>query len=246
MELKQYEYVSPLLNRYLPSDEEFYAWLRGNDVPSVISGIERVVPEIIIPRSVSLDTELLNIVTENFHKPISRRVDGQVVGMITIGELFTGYSKRFEFGMQLLKDYPLNLEPMEQGFQNDRLYYLTSLLMGLFGVEADIANDARHHFRTEIAEFAHKTWEKYRVGSSTMPHKINPAEYERIVSLHKEFSSWLLSAKMSQINEHQEDSTNDYMPSLVFGTACAVGYVTKYLENALKNLEFKVHKLSKI
>jgi adenylosuccinate lyase len=85
----------------------------------------------------------------------------------------------------------------------DLMHALTSA----FGVMANLADDMRQLQRTEIAEVGEK-FEAQQVGSSTMPHKRNPWNFENVKSLWKAFAPRMLSAYMDQISEHQRDLTN--------------------------------------
>ena len=80
-------------------------------------------------------------------------------------------------------------------------------LISAFGVLAQISDDIRHLQRTEIAEMG-ESFEKGQVGSSTMPHKRNPWNFEHVKSMWKEFMPRVITRYMDQISEHQRDLTN--------------------------------------
>jgi adenylosuccinate lyase len=80
-------------------------------------------------------------------------------------------------------------------------------VISAFGVLAHIADDMRHLQRTEIGEMG-EAFEKNQVGSSTMPHKRNPWNFEHVKSLWKEFCPRVLTRYFDQISEHQRDLTN--------------------------------------
>ena len=63
--------------------------------------------------------------------------------------------------------------------------YVHAVVSGL-GVLANLADDVRHLQRSEIGELAER-FEKGQVGSSTMPHKRNPWNFEHVKSLWKTF-----------------------------------------------------------
>ena len=88
--------------------------------------------------------------------------------------------------------------------------YLLDLIHGVvsaFGVLAQIADDMRNLQRSEIGELGER-FEKGQVGSSTMPHKRNPWNFEHVKSLWKEFTPRILTRYYDQISEHQRDLTN--------------------------------------
>jgi adenylosuccinate lyase len=76
-----------------------------------------------------------------------------------------------------------------------------------FSVLANLADDLRNHMRTEIGEIG-KVTGKGHVGSSTMPHKVNPKDYENVKSLWKAFMPRIITVFSDQISEHQRDLTN--------------------------------------
>lgn len=89
-----------------------------------------------------------------------------------------------------------------------------------FGVLANFADDMRHLQRSEIGEIAEGFGEK-QVGSSTMPHKRNPINFENAKSLWKAFMPRMVTFYMDGISEHQRDLTNSasarFIPELFLG-----------------------------
>lgn len=75
------------------------------------------------------------------------------------------------------------------------------------GVLANLADDMRHLARTEIDEVGEAVSEE-QDGSSTMPHKINPINFENIKSVWKIVVGKLVTVLLDQISEHQRDLTN--------------------------------------
>ena len=75
------------------------------------------------------------------------------------------------------------------------------------GIVAKLANDLRHLARSEIAEIA-EGMAPGQVGSSTMPQKRNPWNFEHVCSLHKVLQSRYLLLQTDLITEHQRDLTN--------------------------------------
>jgi adenylosuccinate lyase len=114
--------------------------------------------------------------------------------------------------------------------------YLTDYahaLVSTLGVLANIADDFRQLMRSEIEEVEEDP-ELYQVGSSTMPHKINPKNFENVKSLWKAFMPRMMTVYMDQISEHQRDLTNSastrFFNELVAGTF----YATYRLRDAIK------------
>ncbi len=105
---------------------------------------------------------------------------------------------------------------------------LTDLAYGVvscFSVLANLADDMRHLIRSEIAEVVEKYGDD-EVGSSTMPHKMNPKNFENVKSLWKEFMPRMNTIFMDQLSEHQRDLTNSassrFVPELLTGFCYAV------------------------
>jgi len=78
-------------------------------------------------------------------------------------------------------------------------------LVSTFSVLANLADDYRNLMRSEIEEIGEPT---RRVGSSTMPHKVNPKNFENVKSLWKAAMPRMTTVYMDQVSEHQRDLTN--------------------------------------
>lgn len=76
-----------------------------------------------------------------------------------------------------------------------------------FTVLANFSDDMRHLQRTEISEVM-EGFGQNQVGSSTMPHKRNPINFENVKSLWKEFMPRAVTFYLDAISEHQRDLTN--------------------------------------
>lgn len=98
-------------------------------------------------------------------------------------------------------------------------------LIATFGVLANLADDMRHLQRTEIAEVGEE-FKAEQVGSSTMPHKRNPWNFENIKSMWKAFVPRMLTVYMDQISEHQRDLTNSasqrFLPEVIVALVASV------------------------
>lgn len=80
-------------------------------------------------------------------------------------------------------------------------------LTSTFGVLANFADDMRHLQRSELGEVAEAVTAE-QVGSSTMPHKRNPWNFEHVKSLWKVAMPRMITVYLDQISEHQRDLTN--------------------------------------
>lgn len=150
-----------------------------------------------------------------------------------------------EFEREILKHF--NLKPDNISSQNispEPLLDLSHSIISSWGILANYANDMRHLHRTEISEISENFDNNY-VGSSTMPQKQNPLNFENIVSAWKKFMPNIITIYMSQISEHQGDLTNSlssrYLPELfvIFDSS------VKRAINVTKNLQINRDKMKK-
>ena len=104
----------------------------------------------------------------------------------------------------------MGLEPVEHATQVTQAEPMIRLLAETTiaaGIMAQVSDDMRHLQRTEIGEVGEE-FEKSQVGSSTMPQKRNPINFENAKSLWKIVMPRIVTAFMDQISEHQRDLTN--------------------------------------
>jgi adenylosuccinate lyase len=92
-------------------------------------------------------------------------------------------------------------------------------------VLANLADDMRNLQRTEISTVAEE-FTADQVGSSTMPHKRNPWNFENMKSMWKVFAPRMLTVYMDQISEHQRDLSNSasarFLPEVIVGLVATV------------------------
>ncbi|MBN2067474.1 MAG: adenylosuccinate lyase [Candidatus Diapherotrites archaeon] len=97
---------------------------------------------------------------------------------------------------------------------------LLNAAIGAFNVLANFADDMRNLQRSEISEVAEAFGAK-QVGSSTMPHKRNPINFENVKSLWKEFMPRVITFNLDALSDHQRDLTNSasqrFIPELFAG-----------------------------
>ncbi len=117
----------------------------------------------------------------------------------------------------------LDLKPSLHSTQIVEAEYVTDYvhaLISAFGVLANLADDMRNLQRTEIGEVG-EAFEAQQVGSSTMPHKRNPWNFENVKSMWKAFMPRMITVYMDQISEHQRDLTNSasarFIPEVIVG-----------------------------
>lgn len=137
----------------------------------------------------------------------------------------------------------LGLQPATHSTQIVAPEFLLDYLHGIvsaFGVLANLADDFRNLQRSEIAEIS-EAFSATQVGSSTMPHKRNPWNFEHIKSLWKSFAPRIMTVYMDQISEHQRDLTNSasgrFAPELVAGLILALDRTTRVLSKLTVDAE---------
>jgi len=117
---------------------------------------------------------------------------------------------------------------------------LLHAIVSAFGVLANFADDMRHLQRSEINEIA-EAFGKKQVGSSTMPHKRNPINFENVKSFYKEFMPRIFTAYLDQISEHQRDLTNSasqrFIPEIFVGLLAAVERLNKICKKLVVDKE---------
>ena len=155
------------------------------------------------------------------------------VGAYNASHLFFDNPEEFEKEILAeldLKPSPISTQVVEAEWMTD---YINSVIMA-FGVIANLADDMRHLQRSEIAEVAEAFGEK-QVGSSTMPHKRNPINFENVKSLWKEFMPRINTVYMDQICEHQRDLTNSassrFIPEILAALYISVSRLNRVMSN---------------
>ena len=135
----------------------------------------------------------------------------------------------------------LGLRPVDTQVSTQIVHpeYMTDLVHAVtstFSVLANIADDIRQLHRSEIGE-VHERYDADRVGSSTMPHKRNPSNFEFVKSMWKAMMPRMMTLYMDQISEHQRDLTNSASARFITELCTAFVYATSRLTDALKRLE---------
>jgi adenylosuccinate lyase len=127
----------------------------------------------------------------------------------------------------------------------DYVYSLTAC----WGVFANLADDFRHLQRSEIRELRDRKAADPTtaiVGSSTMPHKVNPKDFENIKSMWKAYAPRLLTVLMDQISEHQRDLTNSASMRFVMEHVAAFAYAIHRLRQSVAAIEPDVQRMREV
>ncbi len=153
------------------------------------------------------------------------------VGAYNASSLFFNDPVKFE--EDVMKD--LGIKPSPISTQVVEPEYLTEFLNSIissYGILANLADDMRHLQRNEISEVG-ELFESKQVGSSTMPQKRNPINFENVKSMWKEFMPRMMTMYMDQISEHQRDLTNSasmrFVPEILAGFYVSVARLEKVM-----------------
>lgn len=141
----------------------------------------------------------------------------------------------------------LGLQPADHSTQIVPPEYLLDLLHGIvstFGVLANLSDDMRHLQRSEIDEIA-EAFSSEQVGSSTMPHKRNPINFENVKSLYKTFAPRMMTYYLDQISEHQRDLTNSASSRFIPELFCALFLSSKRLSKTISKIVLNKESLQK-
>ena len=116
-----------------------------------------------------------------------------------------------------------------------------------FGILANLADDMRNLQRSEISE-AREAFTETQVGSSTMPHKRNPWNWEHVKSLWKAYAPRVMTFYMDQISEHQRDLTNSassrFVTEYLAGYTAAVHRTARVLARIEPDIEHMARNLT--
>ena len=165
------------------------------------------------------------------------------VGSYNASSLFFDNPEKFEEEVLQelnLKPSPISTQIPEAEFMVD---YINSVVES-FGIMANLADDMRHLQRSEIAEVGEE-FESKQVGSSTMPQKRNPINFENVKSLWKEFMPRMITLYSDQISEHQRDLTNSASSRFIPEILAAFYIAASRLDKTMKSLKVDKNSLRK-
>jgi adenylosuccinate lyase len=139
------------------------------------------------------------------------------VGAYNASTLFFEDPEAFELDVLSL----LSLRPAEISTQivpAEPMVDFMHSIVSSFGVLANYARDMRNLQRSEIGEVG-EPYGLEQVGSSTMPQKRNPINFENVESAWKRVVPQMVTVYLDQVSEHQRDLTNSlsqrYIPEVL-------------------------------
>ncbi len=141
------------------------------------------------------------------HENLRGKLSG-AVGAFNALSLYTDDPSKFERAfLEELGLKPSDTSVSSQIVEPEPIADLAYSVVSCFSVLANLADDMRNLIRSEIGEVV-DIYDEKEVGSSTMPHKMNPKNFENVKSFWKEFMPRMFTVFMDQISEHQRDLTN--------------------------------------
>ena len=136
----------------------------------------------------------------------------------------------------------LGLKPApitNQVLQRDNHVEFVATLANIATTLSKIALEVRNLQRTEIQELGEFFDPEKQVGSSTMPHKMNPITAERICGVARIVKSYVNAAMENNPLWHERDLTNSSCERIMFPEACILtDYILNLTIKFMNNLIF--------
>lgn len=162
------------------------------------------------------------------------------VGSYNASSLFFTDPEDFEMGIMKQLGLGCPADHSTQIVPPEPMVRLCSEVAIALGIMADLSDSMRNLQRTEIAEIGEEFAEN-QVGSSTMPQKRNPINFENVKSLSKIVAPRMQTLYADQISEHQRDLTNSassrtYVEIIAY-TMSAAKRLTRTMDKLVVNHE---------
>ena len=126
-----------------------------------------------------------------------------------------------------------------QVLQRDNHVEFVATLANIATTLSKIALEVRNLQRTEIQELGEFFDPEKQVGSSTMPHKMNPITAERICGVARIIKSYVNAAMENNPLWHERDLTNSSCERIMFPEACILtDYILNLTIKLMNNLIF--------
>jgi adenylosuccinate lyase len=136
----------------------------------------------------------------------------------------------------------LGLEPVlisNQVVQRDNHAELIMILANLASTLEKMALEVRNLQRTEIKEIGESFDPAKQVGSSTMPHKMNPITAERICGISRVIRAYVIPALENNPLWHERDLTNSSCERIIFPESFLLtDYILLLTQRLFNNLVF--------
>ncbi|KAL8271837.1 hypothetical protein Esti_004227 [Eimeria stiedai] len=207
--------------------------------------VQAALAQVLLPCMQSLQAELKNLVLEHADTPLLARTHGQPATPTTFGKEFAVYRHRLNRHIQRLETFkPLgkfngavgNFNAHVVAFPQHDWPQLAEAFVKTIGLDYQPLSTQIecHDWLSEMDLLALRRVEA-EVGSSTMPHKINPIDFENAegnlglsTAMLRFFSGKL---PVSRLQRDLSDST------CLRSVGCALGYMVVGLKSCIKGLE---------
>jgi adenylosuccinate lyase len=162
---------------------------------------------------------------------------GQMTG--AVGTQAALGRKAIQIQKHMMRDLGLKaVEVSNQVVQRDRHAEFLLLLALISETLNKIATEIRNLQRTEINE-VREGFGRKQVGSSTMPHKMNPIHSERICGIARVVKADAVASLGNIPLWHERDLTNSSCERIIIPEACVLtDYILRLSINLVKNLVF--------
>jgi adenylosuccinate lyase len=180
-------------------------------------------------------------------RDVSRHIQrlGQCKERVLVGKMSGAVGTQAGFGVHAMKIQELvmqrlGIKPAEvstQIVQRDRYAELVCFLAVAASTLENFATEIRELQRPEIAELFEPFEVEKQVGSSTMPHKHNPENCERVCGLSRIVRSLSVPALEDVVTWHERDLTQSSAERFILPESCLlVDYMLFLMSNILANL----------
>jgi adenylosuccinate lyase len=183
---------------------------------------------------------------DELHRQINRLDECQ--GRLCVGMMTGAVGTTAALGEQGLDVHKkvseiLGLKPVmisNQVVQRDAHAEFVMDLANIASTLEKMALEIRNLQRTEINEVGESFDPRKQVGSSTMPHKMNPITAERICGISRVIRAYTAPALQNNPLWHERDLTNSSCERIILPEACMLtDYIIKLSLKLFNNLVFK-------
>jgi len=182
---------------------------------------------------------------DELHRQIERLNEGE--GRLCVGMMTGAVGTTAALGTDGLAVHKklsaiLGLEPVlisNQVVQRDNHAEFVMNLANIASTLDKMALEVRNLQRTEIKEIGESFDPDKQVGSSTMPHKMNPITAERICGISRVIRAYVTPALENNPLWHERDLTNSSCERIIFPESCLLtDYILLLSQKLFDNLVF--------
>ena len=166
---------------------------------------------------------------------------GSLVG--AVGSKASFGERAFELDQRVMARLGLGVADISWQPARDRLVEYVGVLGLIGGSLAKVANEIMNLAHTEIDELA-EPFNEGKVGSSTMPHKRNPATVEAVVAVGRTLRYTVALMHEALMQEHERDASLWRLEWKALPEACLMtGVILAQMKDVLAGLEVHADKM---